>query len=136
MKILSSALLFILSFIFSHPSFGHEGHNNTPGTFKSLHGGTVLIGKETNIEVIVNGTEINIYPTSHESKDLLSSQIKIAAMAKPKKGASYPIALAPMKIGFKAKVDLKGANRLPVEINVTNEKSKTDKFTIQVEEYN
>jgi hypothetical protein len=114
-------------------AFSHEGHDKTPGSFKSLHGGTVQAGKQLNLEVIVNGKEISVFPTSHEGKDIAAKEVKLEATAKPKKGKAYPVTLSHSKGGYSSTIDLKGANRVPVEINVTNE-GKTDHFTVQVEE--
>jgi len=114
--------------------FAHEGHGNTPGSFKSLHGGTVQNGKQLNLEIIVNGKEVTIFPTSHEGKDVPLKDVKIEASAKPKKGKPYAVQFSPASgNGLSTSVDLKGANRLPLEISVTNQ-GKTDKFTVQVEE--
>ena len=126
-------LLVVLGILVSTLTFGHEGHNNAPGSFKSIHGGTVQNGKELNLEVMVNGKELTVYPTSHESKDIPSNEVKLTAQAKPKKGKPYEVKLAPAKGGYSAIVDLQGSNRLPVEITVTS-KGKTDKFVVQVEE--
>lgn len=126
-------LLFTFAILLSINAFAHEGHNNAPGSFKSLHGGTVQNGKELNLEVIINGKELLVYPTSHESKDVPAAEVKITATAKPKKGKAYPVVLNPAKGGYSATVDLQGSNRLPVEISVTNH-GKTDKFTVQIEE--
>lgn len=117
----------------STTSLAHEGHNQAPGSFKSLHGGTVQAGKQLNLEVIVAGKEITVFPTSHEGKDVAAKVVKIEAQAKPKKGKPYPVKLAPAKVGYTATVDLQGSNRLPITIDVTNE-GKTDHFTVQVEE--
>ena len=111
----------------------HEGHDKTPGSLKSLHGGVVQGGKQLNLEVIVNANEVTIFPTSHEGKDVAAKDVKIEATAKPKKGKVYPVNFVNAKGGFNAKVDLQGSNRLPITINVTNE-GKTDHFTVQVEE--
>lgn len=117
----------------SFNSFAHEGHDQAPGTIKSLHGGIVKSGKEVNLEVIMSGTEVTLYPISHAGKDLAASSLKIEATAKPKKGKAYPVVFAAEKIGFKATVDLMGANRLPIDVSITSN-GKTDKFSIQVEE--
>ena len=112
----------------------HEGHGNAPGSFKSLHGGTVQAGKQLNLEVIVSGKEITVYPTSHEGKDIQLKDAKVEATAKPKKGKPYTVQLSQATgNGLTATVDLKGANRLPVEISVSTQ-GKVDKFIVQVEE--
>jgi hypothetical protein len=114
-------------------AFAHEGHDNAPGSFKSIHGGTVQTGKQLNLEVIINGMEVTIFPTSHEGKDIALKDVKVDALAKPKKGKPYPLSFSAAKNGLSATVDLKGANRLPIEISVTNQ-GKKDHFTVQVEE--
>lgn len=112
----------------------HEGHGNAPGSFKSLHGGTVQTGKQLNLEVIVTGKEVTVFPTSHEGKDVPLKDVKIEATAKPKKGKSYAVQFSPASgNGMTATVDLKGANRLPLDVTVSNQ-GKVDKFTVQVEE--
>lgn len=114
-------------------SFAHEGHDKTPGATKSLHGGTVQSGKQLNLEVIVTSNQLTLYPTSHEGKDIAAKDVKIEAVANPKKGKAFPVKLEPANGGYTATVDLQGANRLPVTVNVTNQ-GKTDHFTVQVEE--
>lgn len=113
--------------------FTHEGHDKTPGTLKSIHGGVVQSGKQLNLEVIVNGNEVTLFPTSHEGKDIAANEVKVEAVATPKKGKPYPVTFTNTPKGFTSKVDLQGANRLPVTINVSNQ-GKTDHFTVQVEE--
>ncbi len=122
-----------LFLLISLNTFAHEGHNKTPGSFKTLYGGTISVGKEINLEVINNGLEFTVYPLTHESQDVPSNELKIEAKAKPKKRKAYPISLTALKKGFSAKVDLKGDNRLPIEIT-TNYKNKKDVFEIQIEE--
>lgn len=114
-------------------AFAHEGHDQAPGATKSIHGGTVQSGKQLNLEVIVAGNMLTVYPTSHEGKDIAAKDVKIEAMATPKKGKAFPVKLEPTKGGYTATVDLQGANRLPVTVNVTTQ-GKTDHFTVQVEE--
>ena len=114
-------------------AYSHEGHNDAPGSFKSLHGGMVQNGKESNLEVVINGRELTVYPTGHDNKDIPSKDVTLTAQAKPKKGKPYTINLTPAKSGYSATLDLQGANRLPVEITVTS-RGKTDKFTVQIEE--
>ena len=126
-------LLLTLIIILPTLVFSHEGHNDTPGALKSIHGGVVQVGKEVNLEVIITGQKVTLFPTSHEGQDLLAKNVKIEAIAKPKKGAAYPVKIANEKSGYSISVDLKGANRLPVTVSVTMN-GKTDNFIIQVEE--
>lgn len=127
-------LLVILTItILSQSLFAHEGHDNAPGSFKSLHGGTVQAGKQLNLEVIVSGNEVTIFPTSHDGKDIQLKDVKVEATAKPKKGKPFPAIFSPAKSGLSTIIDLKGSNRVPVEISVTI-LGKTDHFIVQVEE--
>lgn len=127
-------IVILFCIVISPVLLSHEGHNDMPGTAKSLHGGVVQIGKEINLEIIISGNNITLYPTSHSSKDIPLNEVKIEAIAKPKKGKPYAVILNPAKkLGLKATVDLNGANRLPVEITTTHA-GKTDRFLIQVEE--
>lgn len=115
-------------------AFSHEGHNVTPGSLKSLHGGTVQAGKQLNLEVIVNGSEITLYPTSHEAKDIPTKDVRIEAVAKPRKGKPYPVYFITDKGGgLTATIELKGANRIPVTVKTTYHE-KSDSFIVQVEE--
>ena len=130
---MSKFLSIIIASFMTLSLMAHEGHNNAPGSFKSLHGGTVQNGKELNLEVIISGKELTVYPTSHESKDVPEKDVKLLAMAKPKKGKPYAVTLTNSKGGYSATVDLQGSNRLPVEITVQSH-GKTDHFTVQIEE--
>lgn len=125
--------LLLVTLLLSFSAFTHEGHNQAPGSIKSLHGGVVQSGKQINLEVILSGTQITIFPEAHEGKDLPAKDVKIEAKASPKKGKAYAVNFTPGKEGFTANVDLAGANRLPVTITTTNQ-GKTDHFTVQVEE--
>lgn len=111
----------------------HEGHNQTPGSLKSLHGGQVQGGKILNLETIISGNVVTLYPVSHEGSDVAINKVTVKATAKPKKGKPYPIAFTGNKNSFNATVDLQGANRLPIEVLVSVD-GKSDTFKIQVEE--
>lgn len=126
-------IIFSLIIILPTLVFAHEGHNQTPGSLKSLHGGIVQAGKEINLEVIINGAQVTLFPTSHEGQDIPAKDLKIEATAKPKKNAPYSLKLVSEKNGYTTTVDLKGANRLPVTVT-TKFNGKADHFTIQVEE--
>lgn len=130
---MSNFVSILVASLMSLSLLAHEGHNNAPGSFKSLHGGTVQNGKELNLEVIISGKELTVYPTSHESKDIPEKDVKVSALAKPKKGKAYPVTLINSKGGYSATVELQGSNRLPVEITVQSH-GKTDHFTVQIEE--
>ena len=126
-------ILLTIFMLLSFNAFTHEGHNQTPGSVKSKHGGVVTLGKQVNLEVLVNGTNVTLYPLTHESADLKASDVKITATAKPRKGSSYPVTFKAEKLGFTADVDLKGSNRVELEINV-EQAGKSDKFKVQVEQ--
>ena len=112
--------------------FAHEGHDNAPGALKANHGGTVKVGKEINVEYVVSGTDVKIYPMSHDGKDLTQAEAKLIATTKSPKGKAEPAPLNFKDGSYLAKVDFKGAYR--VEMNVTAEvKGKKDSFKFQIE---
>ena len=49
---------------------------------KANHGGVVKAGKELNIEYKVTGDVVELYPVSHDGKDLKASDVKLTATAK------------------------------------------------------
>lgn len=110
----------------------HEGHDQTPGMLKANHGGKVEAGKEINIEYVVSGTEVKLFPASHEGKDLTSADVKLIANAKLPKGKAEPVKLTSKDGAFVAQVDFKSAYR--VEMNVEAEvKGKKSTFKLQIE---
>lgn len=112
--------------------FAHEGHDEAPGALKANHGGTVKAGKEINLEYVVAGNLVKIYPVSHDGKDLLQSDAKLAATVKAPKGKAEPAKLDFKDGSYVTSVDFKGAYR--IEVNVTAEvKGKKDSFKFQVE---
>jgi hypothetical protein len=112
--------------------FAHEGHDDAPGALKANHGGTVKAGKEINLEYVVAGTDVKIYPISHDGKELTQAEAKLVATTKSPKGKAEPAPLDYKDGSYLAKVDFKGAYR--VEMNVTADvKGKKDSFKFQIE---
>ncbi len=124
--ILSVAVLISMS------SFAHEGHDDAPGAIKANHGGTVKSGKEINLEYVVSGTEVKLFPVSHDGKDLTADEVKLTVNAKLPKGKAEAIKTESKDGAFVAKVDFKTAYR--IEMNVDTEvKGKKSSFKFQVE---
>lgn len=124
--ILSIVLLGSLS------SFAHEGHDDAPGAIKANHGGTVKAGKEINLEYVVSGTDVKLFPVGHDGKDLTAAEVKLIVTAKLPKGKAEPVKTESKDGGFVAKVDFKTAYR--IEMNVDAEvKGKKSSFKFQVE---
>jgi hypothetical protein len=130
---MKKTLITLSLFALTTVTFAHEGHDQVPGATKSLHGGTVQSGKQLNLEVIVTSNTLTLYPTGHDGKDIAAKDVKIEVIANPKKGKAFPVKLEQSKGAYTAIVDLQGANRLPITVNVTNQ-GKTDHFIVQVEE--
>ena len=124
------ALGFVLST--SLVSFAHEGHDAVPGAIKTSHGGVAKAGKEINLEYIVSGPEITLYPMSHDGKDLPPADLKLTATSKGPKGKSETLKIEAQAIGFKTSVDFKDAYRAEVVVK-TDVKGKKDTFKLQVE---
>ncbi len=113
-------------------SIAHEGHDNAPGALKANHGGTVKPGKEINLEFLVSGSEVKLFPLSHDGKDLTANEVKLTATTKLPKGKAEPSKLEYKEGGFVTQVDFKSAYR--IELNVTaSVKGKADAFKFQVE---
>ena len=109
----------------------HEGHS-TPGALKANHGGVVKAGKEINLEYVVAGNSVKVYPVSHDGKDLGPADVKLTATSKIPKGKTEAAKLVFQEGSFVSPIDFKGAYR--VEMNVTADiNGKKDTFKFQVE---
>lgn len=125
-KIITVALV-----IGSTSLFAHEGHK-TPGALVANHGGVVKPGKQINLEYVVTGELLKLYPATHEGADLAPSDVKVTATAKVPKGKAESVKLEIKDGAYFTKVDFKGAYR--VEFQVTaNSGGKDSIFKFQVE---
>ena len=125
-----SAIGFVLSV--GSMAVAHEGHDAVPGAIKTSHGGVAKAGKEINLEYVVSGTEIILYPMSHDGKDLPSTDLKLTATSKGPKGKNETLKVDAQAVGFKTNVDFKDAYRSEVVVK-TDLKGKKDTFKLQVE---
>ncbi|HEY8272329.1 MAG TPA: hypothetical protein VIG33_15665 [Pseudobdellovibrionaceae bacterium] len=125
-------LLSMSAILFLQPALAHEGHDVAPGALKALHGGSVLAGKEINLEYIVTSNQVKLYPLSHEGKDLEPSQIKVKATAKAPRGKSENLKVELKEGALTTQVDFKNAYRVEVNVN-TETNGKKDSFKFQVE---
>jgi hypothetical protein len=125
-------IFFATLFLLSLNCLAHEGHDNAPGALKAIHGGTVKSGKEINLEFLVSGTEVKLFPLTHEGKDLTSDEVKLSVNAKLPKGKAEPSKLEYKEGAFVTQVDFKSAYRIELNVNATF-KEKIDTFKFQVE---
>lgn len=125
-KIIIAALL-----LGSTTLIAHEDHT-TPGVLKANHGGVVKPGKQINLEYVVTGDILKLYPATHEGTDLKPSDVKVKATAKLPKGKAEPVKLEIKDGAFLTKVDFKGAYRLEFQV-VANSGGKDSTFKFQVE---
>lgn len=122
---------FFLLSLSATPGLAHEGHESY-GAIKSSHGGTVLPGKQINLEYITSGGEIKIYPLSHQGDTLDLAKVKMSAVSKLPKGKEESLKLETKENAFFGTVDLKKSHR--AEVIVTAEvQGKKDIFKFQVE---
>lgn len=112
--------------------FAHEGHDEAPGALKANHGGVVKAGKEINLEYVVKGELVQLYPVSHDGKDLSAAAVKLTVQAKLPKGKAETIKVDVKDGIFIAKADFKGAYRIEFNVVVDN-KGKQSAFKFQVE---
>lgn len=110
----------------------HEGHDETPGALKANHGGVVKAGQEINLEYVVSGEDVKLYPLSHDGKDLAANEVKLTATAKLPKGKAETLKLEIKDGVYLAKVDFKGAYRVEIMVKADN-KGKESTFKFQVE---
>ncbi|MGZ3773604.1 MAG: hypothetical protein ACXVCY_16735 [Pseudobdellovibrionaceae bacterium] len=125
-------ILSLFTLLLSQSIFAHEGHGEAPGMLKAIHGGTILGGKEINLEYLTSGPELKIFPEAHEGDILNIADIKISATtALPKKKAEN-LKLQLKEGAYVGTVDLKKSHR--AEVIITTEiHGKKDHFKFQVE---
>lgn len=127
-----SKFLFITAILFSTVSFSHEGHDQLPGALKSNHGGVVQAGKEINLEYVVSGNEVKLYPLSHEGKDIPLKDVSFSVTSKRPKEKSSAIKVDEVDRVSILKVDFKKAYRIEVEVKVDHI-GRESHFKFQVE---
>lgn len=112
--------------------FAHEGHDKTPGTLKANHGGVVKPGKLINLEYVVTGDSLTLYPATHEGTDLKPTDVKLSATAKLPKGKAEPVKLEIKGDAYTAQIDFKGAYRAELQVIALSQGKETT-FKFQVE---
>lgn len=126
-KIIITSLL-----AFSLNLMAHEGHDQTPGALKANHGGTVKAGKDINLEYVVSGNDLKLYPASHEGTDLAPAEVKLTATGKLPKGKPENLKIESKNGAFVAPIDFKSAYRIEV-VATADYKGKKNTFKFQVE---
>ena len=125
-------LIFTTLIISSLSTFAHEGHNNTPGSLKANHGGTIKSGKEMNLEYVASANELKLYPADHEGADLTFAELKVSATGKIPKGKTENLKVELKNGIYTVPIDFKNAYRIEVIVTV-DYKGKKDSFKFQVE---
>jgi hypothetical protein len=113
-------------------AIGHEGHDKVPGAMKAHYGGVVISGDEINLEYVVSGAEVKLFPLSHEGQNINPKDVKLTVTTKLPKGKPEVIKTEILEKAFVAKVDFKKSYRveMSVEAEVSGIKSQ---FKFQVE---
>ncbi len=124
--------IFVSLLVGSVNLLAHEGHDETPGAIKANHGGTVKAGKEINLEYVVSGSEVKLYPVSHGGKDLTPSEVTLVVKAKSPKGKAESVLTEIKEGAFVAKIDFKNAYRIEMNVDA-DAKGKKSSFKFQVE---
>ena len=125
-------LIFTTLIISSLSTLAHEGHNNTPGSLKANHGGTVKSGKEMNLEYVALANELKLYPADHEGTDLTAAELKVSVTGKIPKGKTENLKVELKNGIYTVPIDFKNAYRIEVIVTV-DYKGKKDSFKFQVE---
>lgn len=126
-KILTAILLLV-----SVKLLGHEGHDHNPGALKANYGGVVKAGQSINLEYVIAGDELKLYPATHESKDIPLAEVILKATTKLPKGKAEDLKLVVKDGAYIAKLDFKGAYRIEISVNADNKGQKSS-FKFQVE---
>lgn len=113
-------------------AWAHEGHDQPPGSLKSNHGGIVKAGHQINLEYVVTGQTVKLFPLSHDGKDLSNNEVHITATFKSPKGKPETAVIDFKEGSYNTTVDFKGAYRVEM-IVLTETKGKKDSFKFQVE---
>lgn len=125
-------VIIVVAIIFSMSAFAHEGHDDAPGSIKANHGGTVKAGKEINLEYVVSGSEVKLFPVSHDGKDIPSADVKLTLTAKLPKGKAEAVKTESKDGAIVAKVDFKTAYRIEMTVDADHLGKKSN-FKFQVE---
>lgn len=125
-------VILLITLLGSLSVLAHEGHDDAPGSIKANHGGTVKAGKEMNLEYVVSGSEVKLFPVSHDGKDLTSVEVKLSITAKLPKGKAEAIKVDLKDGAFVAKVDFKNAYRIEMNVEADHQGKKST-FKFQVE---
>lgn len=123
-----SALL-VLS-LMSPIALAHEGHNHAGA--EAPHGGVLKEGKQLNLELVTQGSDVLLYPLAKDGKAVALKDVQISATAQPPKKTKTKLDLKPMEDHFHGTFDAKGSYRYELQIEAKSS-GKTDKFTYQVE---
>ena len=110
----------------------HEDHSLPQGALTANHGGVVKPGKEINLEYVVTGSEVKIFPATHEGKDLNSAAVSLTATTKLPKGKAEAAKIDFKDGSFILKADFKSAYRVEIIVTATVE-GKKDIFKFQIE---
>ena len=116
----------------SFAAFSHEGHDQAPGSIKANHGGTVKSGKQMNLEYVVSGTEVKLFPASHKGEDLAVENVKITATTKLPKTKPVPAKIEFKDGAFVTNVDFKNAYRVEMNVEADLNGNKSS-FKLQIE---
>lgn len=125
-------LVMAIAFLASFSAFAHEGHDDTPGALKANHGGVVKAGKEINLEYVVAGTEVKMFPVSHDGKELAGTDVKMMVTTKLPKGKAEAAKLDLKDGAYVTQVDFKDAYRIEMNVTADNHGKKSS-FKFQVE---
>lgn len=131
-----SALALSLFPTLSPTASAHEGHGHDAGA-EAPHGGMVKDGKTMNLELVVKGNEIQLYPLKKDGTSISTNEIKATATAQPPKKTKEKIELKSNAEFYQGTYDAKGSYRYELKVEAQKADPKkgtvTETFTFQVE---
>jgi hypothetical protein len=127
----ASFLVIMMTFCF--PLFSHEDHSHGPVGPVAPNGGQLKVGKEINVEVLGNKTEVKIYPYDHDMKALTLEQIEIKGnFVIPRKQISKKMDFKKANGFWHASIDGSKTHRYVLDLTFSVA-GKNDQFSFQVE---
>ena len=123
-----------LGLLLSFSAQAHEGHGHSGP--EAVNGGIVQEGKQLNVELVTQGSDVMVYTSGKDGKSINPSDVSLVGTAEPRGKQKSKLDFKPMSNHLHAKVDAKGAKRFELKLEAklkSGQGKAADRFTFQVE---
>lgn len=128
----TAALIISLLLASGSHTLAHEGHDQAPGSIKSMHGGIPKAGKIFNLEMLATDNKIQFFPMAHKGETVDINKINLKGTAKSPKGKAQTLKFTLKDKAYVTEIDFQGSHRANLEIKAEYE-GNTDTFKFLVE---